>query len=182
MIPSDDNLEIRYSLDGGEPTRLYSNPIPLLEAKTLSALSFDVSTQESSETLEVNLDIAKVNWKAMETGAEKSIDENPATFWTSSDNQLTIDLGETITIIGFTYFPMQARYPSGFIQNYEFEVSADGKSWKSVSKGEFANIANNPIQQEVRFDPVSTRFIRLKAVQTTDGNAATFAELGILTR
>jgi alpha-L-fucosidase len=182
LIPSDEDLEIHYSLDGSEPTQTYSNPIPLLEAKTLKVLSFDPNRQESSEILAIKLDVAKANWKAMETDAEKAIDENSGTFWTSSDNQLTLDLGELITIKGFTYIPMQARYPSGFIKNYEFQVSADGKSWSSISKGEFANIANNPIQQEVRFEPISARFIRLKAIQTTDGNAATFAELGILTR
>jgi len=77
---------------------------------------------------------------------------------------------------------MQARYPSGFIQSFEFQSSTDGKIWASVAKGEFANIANNPILQEVRFDSVEARFIRLKAIKTTDGNSATFAELGILTR
>jgi alpha-L-fucosidase len=182
LIPSDEDLEIHYSLDGSEPTQTYSNPIPLLEAKTLKVLSFDPNRQESSEILEIKLDVAKVNWKVLEADAEKAIDENIATFWTSSNDQLTLDLGESISIKGFTYFPMQARYPSGFIQNYEFQVSADGKSWSSISKGEFANIANNPIQQEVRFDSISAQFIRLKAVKTTDGNAATFAELGILTR
>jgi alpha-L-fucosidase len=95
---------------------------------------------------------------------------------------LILDLGESYLLKGFTYLPMQARYPSGFIQNYEFQISTDGKIWTSVAKGEFANIANNPILQEVRFDSIEARLIRLKVIKTTDGNSATFAELGILTR
>jgi alpha-L-fucosidase len=182
LITSDSDLQISYSLDGSEPTLIYSTPISLLEAKTLKAISFDPNTEESSEILEVNLDLAKAKWTTSNPDSEKAIDENPATFWTSTENELILDLGENYHLKGFTYFPMQARYPSGFIQNYEFQISTDGKIWASVAKGEFANIANNPIPQEVRFDSVEARFIRLKAIKTTDGNSATFAELGILTR
>jgi alpha-L-fucosidase len=182
LTASDSDLELRYSLDGSEPCQIYSDPIPMIEAKTLKALSFDPNTQEEGEVLEVNLDHAKAKWSAMNSGAEKAFDENPATFWASENNELALDLGELLQLKGFTYFPMQARYPSGFIQNYEFQISADGKIWKTVSQGEFANIANNPIPQEVRFDSVEAQFIRLKAIKTTDGNSATFAELGILTR
>jgi alpha-L-fucosidase len=77
---------------------------------------------------------------------------------------------------------MQARYPSGFISQYVFEISLDGKIWKEVAKGEFSNIQNSPTVQIIRFDPVDARFIKLKAIKTTDGNAATFGEFGVLTR
>ena len=77
---------------------------------------------------------------------------------------------------------MQARYPSGIITNYSVEISQDGKTWKEIASGEFSNIVNSPIEQQVRFESVSARFIRLKAVKTADGNPATFGEIGILTR
>ena len=111
------------------------------------------------------MDIAKANWKVGQAKAEKAIDENTGSYFESEDNILTIDLGEETSLKGFTYTPMQARYPSGFITNFIFEVSADGQSWKKVASGEFSNIVNSPIEQIIRFDEVKTKFIRLK---TTD--------------
>lgn len=46
--------------------------------------------------------------------------------------------------------------------------------------GEFGNIANSPIEQQVEFEPRTARYIRLIAKSTTDGQSATFAEIGVL--
>jgi len=120
LITSDSDLQISYSLDGSEPTLIYSTPISLLEAKTLKAISFDPNTEESSAILEVNLDVAKAKWTTSNPDSEKAIDENPVSFWTSTENELILDLGENRLLKGFNYLPMQARYPSGFIQSYKF--------------------------------------------------------------
>jgi alpha-L-fucosidase len=85
-------------------------------------------------------------------------------------------------LTGFTYLPMQARYPSGYIAEYAFEVSQDGKIWKEVARGEFSNIKNSPVEQVIRITPISANWVKLKALKTTDGNPATFGEFGILTR
>ena len=77
---------------------------------------------------------------------------------------------------------MQARYPSGFIAEYVFSVSQDGKNWKEVARGEFSNIQNSPVEQVIRFDPTQAKYVKLEALRTTDENQATFAEFGILTR
>ena len=61
-------------------------------------------------------------------------------------------------------------------------MSQNGKSWSKVSAGEFSNIVNSPVEQTIRFDEVKAKFIRLKASKTADGNPATFAEIGVLTR
>ena len=91
-------------------------------------------------------------------------------------------MGDDVKLSGFTYLPMQARYPSGFISQYAFEISMDGKNWKKVAQGEFSNIQNSPTEQIIRFDKVDAKFIKLKALKTTDGNLATFGELGVITR
>ena len=117
-----------------------------------------------------------------DTLAIRAIDELTNSYWTSSSNDLTIDLGQKVELKGFTYLPMQARYPSGYIAEYALEVSNDGKAWKRVTQGEFSNIQNSPIEQIIRFDAVNSRFVRLKALRTADGNAATFGEFGVITR
>jgi alpha-L-fucosidase len=94
---------------------------------------------------------------------------------------LTVDLGELITLYGFTYLPPQNRYMRGVISRYVFQSSIDGKNWTDRALGEFSNIYNNPIEQTVRFDGVEARYIRLKALGTTDGLKGSFAELGVIT-
>jgi alpha-L-fucosidase len=114
--------------------------------------------------------------------AAKVIDEDPQTFWQSGQNEVVIDLGESIAINGFTYWPPQNRYMSGVISKYVFEGSMDGKSWKTLNSGEFSNIRNNPIEQVVRFSPTKVNFIKLKSLSTTDNQPASFAEVGVLTK
>lgn len=142
----------------------------------------DPVSGQKSAPIRFDVDIAKANWKASQAKGDKAIDENAGSYFESEENILTIDLGEEKSLKGFTYMPMQSRYPSGFITNFIFEVSADGQSWKKVASGEFSNIVNSPIEQIVRFDDVKAKFIRLKAVKTADGNAATFAEVGVVTK
>jgi alpha-L-fucosidase len=70
---------------------------------------------------------------------------------------------------------------SGVIFAYVFEGSMDGKNWKTLARGEFSNIQNNPIEQTVRFPEARAKYIRLKSLKTTDGNPASFAEVGVIT-
>ncbi|PZX57886.1 alpha-L-fucosidase [Algoriphagus chordae] len=182
----DEGLEVYYTMDGSEPStesQLYVEPFLMDNAgSTLQAISVDPVSGKESESLRADVDLAKTHWLGSTEKSIKAIDENPTSYFMAEDNKLTLDLGENVSLKGFTYLPMQARYPSGFITNYAFEVSTDGKSWKQVAAGEFSNIVNSPIEQIIRFDEVEARFIRLKASKTADGNAATFAEVGVLTR
>ena len=93
-----------------------------------------------------------------------------------------IDLGEQKDLRGFTYLPMQARWISGFIKEYEFWISRDNQTWTKAASGEFANILNSPILQRVAFDEQKARYIKLKAVKTVDGKPASFAEIGLMTQ
>lgn len=179
LISPDEGLEIRYSLDGSEPTQIYDNPFQVEGATTLQVLSFDPVSGQKSEIFRKDLEISKAKWKSE---GERAIDENPATYLTTSENELIVDLGEKLSIQGFTCLPMQARYPSGHITEYAFSVSSDGKNWKEVSRGEFSNVVNSPVEQFIRFDPREAKFIKLQALKTADGNPATVGELGVLTR
>ncbi|WP_192347367.1 alpha-L-fucosidase [Algoriphagus sp. Y33] len=181
----DQGLNIYYSLDDSDPnaeSQQYTNPFKVDQATTLKAISVDPVSGKISEAERIDVDIAKSNWKASQANGELAIDENPESYFESGDNNLTIDLGEELIIKGFTYMPMQGRYPKGFITNFIFEVSTNGNSWKQAASGEFSNIVNSPIEQTIRFDGVKAKFIRLRASKTADGNAATFAEVGVLTK
>jgi alpha-L-fucosidase len=180
-------VEIFYTTDGSDPSEIstkYENPIMVSEPVGLKAISFDPKSGKKSELLVRNLDIPKSKWKVenQDENAVKVIDEDSQTFWKSEKNEVVIDLGESITINGFTYWPPQNRFMSGVISKYVFEGSMDGKTWKTLSSGEFSNIKNNPIEQVVRFSPSQVRFIKLKSLSTTDNLSASFAEVGVLTR
>lgn len=69
----------------------------------------------------------------------------------------------------------------GIVSRYGFAVSNDGKKWREVALGEFSNIKNNPVEQRVSFSPIKAKYIRLRAIQTVDGELAAFAELGVIT-
>lgn len=185
LTSPEEGLETYYTLDGSEPSTeslKYESPLDIKKATTLTVISIDPTSGKKSSSERLDVDISKAKWTVPIKHSVKAIDENNSTYYTSENNEIEVNLGEKITIKGFTYTPMQDRYPSGFIHSYAFEVSTDGKKWKQVATGEFSNISNNPIEQFVRFEEVETQYIRLKATKTADGNAATFAELGVLTK
>jgi len=117
--------------------------------------------------------------------ANQIIDGNPKTQWAGpkkENNKIVIDLGETLELTGFTYLPMQQRWISGFIKEYEFSTSMNKRNWKQAATGEFGNIQNSPILQQVSFPKQIARYIKLEGVTTVDGKPAMFAEVGVLTK
>lgn len=181
------NVDIYYTLDGSVPdqtSQKYESPISIDQALQLSAISFDPLTGKRSDVLIKKLDIAKAKWKVIHSdqNAIKAIDEDPSSFWQSNNQELTIDLGEVIHIKGFTYLPPQNRFMRGVISKYSFQSSMDGKTWTERATGEFPNIHNNPIEQRVRMEDVQARYVKLKSLGTTDNQAASFAEIGVITK
>lgn len=181
----DQGVEIYYTTDGSQPDQNSSKYEGEFEVKTpqiVQAIALDKTTGKVSEVSRRDLDLAKTNWKVVNGGekAEQAIDENIHSNYVSKSNEIIIDLGTEVNLKGFTYMPMQNRYMSGVIQHYSFAVSTDGKSWKTVSAGEFGNIANSPIEQKISFGTVSAKFIKLKATKTLDGKDASFAEIGTI--
>ena len=185
LIAPESGLKVYYTLDGTEPgtkSTEYHKPFEVNRPTELRAVSYDANRQSISESLIMELDIPKANWKVLnaDAGAEKAIDESAETFWVSPQNQILIDLGDSYLIKGLHYLPPQNRYMQGIISHYSLEISLDGNSWKKQAGGEFSNIQNNPIQQLISFQTVKARYIKLKAEKTLDGNPASFAEVGVL--
>ena len=187
IAAADPGLDIYFTVDGSMPLagkNRYDKPFLLKQPATVQAIVLDAKTGKSSTISRQELDLVKRNWKVLSTDSKSraAIDELPKTYWTSPTNALELDLGEKVALQGLRYLPMQARYPSGFIAEYVLEGSLDGSTWVHLAKGEFANIQNNPIEQAILFAPQVLRYVRLKALRTVDGNAATFGELSAITR
>ena len=153
----------------------------------------------SSETATANFDVAPAKWTVLSAdaavtdhAAAKAIDGLPVTLYitdskegTKYPHELRIDLGESLSLKGFTYLPPTGEGAKGVVYGYEFYTSTDGKNWGSpVAKGQFANIKNNPVLQSILFGAVNARYIRFVALSPAndgDGQAAV-AELGVITR
>lgn len=192
----DDNVEIFYSLDGSDPTldsEAYSGTLNGQQPVIVKAVAYDPKAEEYSSVTTVSFDIPKGRWKVSEISSGNSdevsriMDEDHLSWWHTERDQglpqeVVIDLGQAYSLEGFTYSPPQDRWSFGIIAEYEFQVSANGKNWRSVSSGEFGNIKNNPIKQTIEFNPVQGRYIKLKALRTTDESGAmAIGELGVIT-
>jgi alpha-L-fucosidase len=191
----DVGLEIHYTLDGSEPSSSslkYAEPFMLNKKSTLKAIVTDPVTNKTSTVSIADFDVSKAKWKV--GGAYKDVeraglifDGNPNSAWTLRNEppvDFVIDLGEILSLSGFTYLPDQGRWNAGIIFNYEFYVSLDGKEWGSpVSKGEFSNIKNSPVLQKKEFDVSQAQYIKLRAISSAEENGRVgIAEFGIITQ
>ncbi|NPA38006.1 MAG: alpha-L-fucosidase [Chlorobi bacterium] len=170
--------EVYYTTNGADPVKkgkLYTEPFVLKEKGTVKAIIKDKTTGKYSPVASVTFDICPEKW-TIRKGDKNSIlafDGNTGTSYIVTNDKLpvdlVIDLGETLIIKGFTYLPDQSKKSKGIIKDYELYVSRTGKIWgKPVSKGEFSNIKNNPVLQTIKFNPVKGRYIKLRAISTTD--------------
>ena len=191
----DKKLELYYTLDGSGPTvdsNAYGAPFLVSTPCTLKVAAVDPDNGQSV-VISKNLDISKKEWKVIrassgnELETDRMIDEDPNTFWATDEKvskpqEVVIDLGAVYDLSGFTYWPIQERYPYGIITNYEFSTSVDDKKWKITATGEFSNVVNSRIEQTVRFKPQKGRYIKIKGTKV-DGTdfRASFGEIGVLT-
>ena len=191
----DKNLELYYSLDGTEPSEAatpYTGPFLVSDATTVKAISRDPDTGQSAMAVR-NFDISKKNWQVIQTSSGNEtdldliIDGDPNTFWATDEKvtkpqEIVIDLGAVYDLSGFVYWPIQERYPFGIITQYEFSTSLDNKQWKKTAQGEFSNVVNSRLEQQVRFARTRARYIKLKGVKVDGPDFRTsFGEVGVIT-
>ena len=182
------NAMIYYTMDGTVPTehngKLYQEPFIADGSQKIQAVAID--GKNKSEISERQFTNSKKRWTTIPSKAAGTVfDEQEYTSWISSqgNKMLVIDLGEIRQMKGFSYLPDQARYSRGIVIKYEIEISSDNQHWQTVKvPGEFANIQNNPVRQEVLFDiPVQGRYFRFKAISIAgQQNTLGIAEFDIL--
>lgn len=193
---------IYYTLDGSEPSEKstrYFGTFSLDSPGDIRARAFTSDHSKSTESVSRTFDVIKRKWKILSASAfvvgfeaEKAIDDNPGTMWhtpwgedvKTHPHEITVDMGETHNLRGFSYQPRVDGNLSGTIKTYEFQVSGDGKSWATAKTGTFDNIRNNPILQEVFFKaPVSARYFRFVSKSGAANEAwVSVGEIGIITK
>jgi alpha-L-fucosidase len=201
-LSNNGNYKMVYTVDGTAPTTnspVYNSPIIVPSGGTVQAACLMPNGQIGVAASRPFASLPTTGWKVVavdsqETAGEdnaavNAIDSNTSTFWHTAWNSdlalphyLTVDMGRTHRIAGFTYLPRQDGNPNGTVENYRFETSADGANWTTnVASGTFANIRNNPSLQEVTFAPVNARYFRFTALQEINRNGWTSAaEISVL--
>jgi alpha-L-fucosidase len=194
ITPADFESQLYYTLDASNPTiesNRYVEPIETGDGKlVVKCMAYDPVTKNSSAVSEERFDIARKHWKIIgieDKNAYRILDGNSYSQWYQDRNQkmpveLMIDLGKVENVSGFRYLPDQHWWATGIITNYSFWVSDNGKDWKRVDEGEFANIKNNPTWQSRSFAPIKTRYIKFQALgNTKNDDAVGYAEIDIIT-
>src|SRR5690606_36677623 len=100
-------------------------------------------------------------------------------------HSITVDLGEELLIMGFTYVPRTDGNYSGTVLLYSYDISRDGKQWERViDQGAFGNMINNPSTQRVLFgEKHQARYFRFVSHQGIYGEPwVSVGELGVITR
>ena len=185
MAPGE-QVDIFYTIDGSVPTvesNKFVSPFLAHEPMTIQAIAHKAGDQSSTAIHQ--FDISASKWKILDNhgAASKVIDGDPDTWWENNEGtQLVIDLGEEIMLKGFTYLPMQDRWISGVIEDYRIETSSNAKTWLMATQGEFSNIRNSPVLQEVAFSPIKARYFRFTALSTIDGKPPIWAEVAVQTK
>lgn len=98
------------------------------------------------------------------TGFEEQADNLKGFDYTivkTDGSAMTLDLGKVITLRSLHYKPTT----TGMVSNYEILVGESLDALKPIAQGEFSNIRNNPIMQDVFFAPVNTRYVVLRATR-----------------
>lgn len=85
---------------------------------------------------------------------------------TETTESILADLGNTKIVSSLHYKPSS----TGIITHYEILTGETLDNMQTAAKGEFSNIRNNPIMQDVYFTPVSTRYVMLRAIKTVNPN------------
>jgi len=136
--------------------------------------------------------IVSVSSEEKDTPATSLLDENPATMWHSHwttgkaqpPHSIVIDLGNKTTAAGFTYLSRQDDARGRCCADrYAIYLSDDAlKFSQPAAEGRFDNIANNPIQQTVRFGkPASGRYLKMVFPSSADGSPeVSTADIGLL--
>ena len=166
-----EGAEIRYTTDGTEPTissTPYTEPFVLAGKGTVKAVSCDVASGKVGPVATRRFDLPASDYRVVDPKDEKAalmFDGNGYTtyYLPNGKRAVTIELAAPHTISGFIYTPNQGRDAQGHIANYRLLI--DGKE---VASGEFSNIKNNPIEQEIRFTPVKGKKIVLQATRVVD--------------
>ena len=165
------NPQIYYTTDGSDPTSAstrYEGPFTLDTKATVKAITYDAMTQKASPVANRRLDLSADKIQVVRPTEGETIRMFDGLGYSTyylpkGQKEVVFQLDKPYLISGFVYTPNQGRDARGHISQYECLI--DGKK---VASGEFSNIKNNPIEQEIRFTPVQGKRITLRCLRTVD--------------
>lgn len=192
---ADPESEIYYTLNGSQPKKgglKYKGPIQTSNGKVnIKALAYDGQTGKVSSAGEEQFDISKQKWEITniaDTMAYRMLDGDFNTAWqgpNKSTFEVVINLNESIDLLGFKYLPPQHWWEEGnIITEYQTYQSTDGQNWRLIKEGEFANIKNNPVWQNILFEkPLTTKYLKFVSLKTVNVESrAACAEFDVITK
>ncbi len=188
------NNSIYYTIDGSEPTQqsaTYQKAFHLPDGGIVKAKSISKDGIAGSTGVK-EFGLQTAGWIVLDNNNQQQsaepIDRDPGTVFAISVNAgkesgIVVDMKKQQAITAMTYLPRQDKKREGIIDQYKLLVSTDGKQWKQIAQGEFANIAANPIEQVIRFPVVtSARFIKLVPLHVIAGTDAVIAEIQVIAK
>ncbi|MGP2571234.1 alpha-L-fucosidase [Ornithobacterium rhinotracheale] len=185
VLPENQNIS---NSDFDKNAKLYQSPFQLKQGIVL-AKSVDAKTKKSSDIINRRFSFAKKDFKIIspkeQDRMQRMVDDNEQSWWASpvaEVPEIVLDLGNLQNVKELIYTPPTGSGVLGIVKKYKVETSTDGKNWTPVAQGEFDNIENNPITQNIVFkNALKTRFLKLKALQTLDGKQRLgAAEVGVI--
>lgn len=154
----------------------------LLRFKTVTARELRITFQESRGPVCINELGAYYAPNATDLFVEKieDVESLPFTVSGKTEGSVTFDLGKEQQLQAFYYQPEQGASRKGLVSNYELYAGNTVDGMKKIAEGEFSNIRNNPVMQEVRFASVQARYLMLKATRmVVDGEAIGYEKIAI---
>lgn len=164
--------------------------------KALEALEFMGSddSRPTSANLIDQAGMSRLGESSM-SAAEKEhagyvIDGDKSTIWHSNYNSsyklpqwVAIDLGDVYNLEQVNMLPRQSGR-NGHITHYRIEVSNDGENFTPVVEGYFDNdgysLDDPDIAKEVKFAPVSARYVKFIAIESLGDRADAYASIAEL--
>ena len=98
----------------------------------------------------------------------------------SSPTQMLMDWETEQTVTGFRYLPPQDG-TSGTITHYTLWGATNWRDWKKLASGEFSNIVNNPIWQNLTFPATKVRMLKFDADRLADGKRMGYDDIEVVT-
>ena len=96
------------------------------------------------------------------------------------DKMMFVNLDHESTVTGFRYLPPQ-NSREGLITHYRIAATTDWKNWEILGEGEFSNIVNNPIWQNLRCKPTRAKVIRVEGLRLAQGERLAYSDIEVIT-
>ena len=98
----------------------------------------------------------------------------------NSPTQMMVDWDTEQTVTGFRYLPPQDG-SGGTVTHYTLWGSTDWNNWTKLASGEFSNIVNNPIWQNLSFPATKVCMLKFDADRLADGERMGYDDIEVLT-